>query len=127
MSFARLRRELRDDVRAPGRRFVALRRAVGAFASLTRTSFQSVWSQLAARHALSTGTVSDGEALVRAFEDLERARSTFLEQLERYSRMRRSEKQRGLRVPPPGTARALYASVTLGVPLRTSPARDGQG
>lgn len=89
------------------------------YASLTGTSFRSLFTALANLCAPRITFGRDSRALTAAAAELERARRIYLEGLRAFSARRRVEKRSGTGQMRPSheAASALRAAMTLGVPL----------
>lgn len=116
-SFRRYCEVARDEREPVGKRYKSLRYAAERYSWLTRTSFESIFADLANRCALKVGSRNDSHALTAAAAELERARRLFLDNLGAFIIRRRFEKRDGKRFPTFGSAKALHATVSLGRPL----------
>jgi hypothetical protein len=116
-SFGRYCEVARDEREPIGKRYKSLRYAAERYSWLTRTSFRSIFDDLADRCALKVGSLNDSHALVAAALELERARRLFLEHLRMYTARRRVEKCKGQRSPTSGSIKGHLAAISLGRPL----------
>lgn len=116
-SFARYCEVVRDGREPTGRRVLALGHAVQRYASLTRTSYQSVFTALAMRCALWRGRPDMDEPLRAAALELARARNAFLEHQRTVVAERRLSKRAGRRLPRANWEQDLRSAALLGQPL----------
>jgi hypothetical protein len=97
--FRALAEQVRDPHRAPSQRRQALRKCLERFAPY---GHRATWQHLCARAGLPPDDRDpDPELLVSALEELEEARSVWLEYESQVASRRRAEKRHGIRQPAP--------------------------
>ena len=116
MSYARFKREALDESLKPNVRANKLRSAMGQYSWLTRTSFSSVWVDLARRHGFHRDGHVPPRLVSAVMNDLDAARTSFLAALSRYAAFRKLQKASGVRRADPTLKAALSACVSLGRP-----------
>ena len=97
--FRALAEQVRDPRRAPSQRRQALRKCLERFAPY---GHRATWQHLCARAGFPPDDRDpDPELLVSALEELEEARSVWLEYESQVASRRRAEKRHGIRQPAP--------------------------
>ena len=117
MSFRRCSSVALDATQPLGKRYTCLRQAGELYASLTRTSFESVFLHLRQRCGFRVGVPNTSETISAAAAALQASRDDFLARLEAYRRARLREKREGRRSPVVAALHALHRDPGLGVPL----------
>ena len=121
-SFRKYCQVARDDQQPLGKRYKSVRHAAERYSWLTRTSFESVFTDLRVRCGFRVGLPNEPAVVYAAATALECARDSFVGSLRVLSAARRVQKRSGRRVLTATQLAELYRTVSLGLPLARSPA-----